>query len=185
MSVLKKLVGQTAIYGLSSIVGRLLNFLLVPLYTSIFTVGEYGVLSVLMSLVAFAMVLLTYGLETSFFHFANKERNSKNVFSTAFLSLVATTLLFLAIVLPQINQISDVLHIADKPILIRYLVWILAFDVLSSLPFAKLRLDNKPWKFAAIRIVNIVVNIGLNLFFFLLCPYLINNGYDVEFIDSI
>jgi O-antigen/teichoic acid export membrane protein len=185
LSVLKKLVGQTAIYGLSSIVGRLLNFLLVPLYTSIFTVGEYGVLSVLMSLVAFAMVLLTYGLETSFFHFANKERNSKNVFSTAFLSLVATTLLFLAIVLPQINQISDVLHIADKPILIRYLVWILAFDVLSSLPFAKLRLDNKPWKFAAIRIVNIVVNIGLNLFFFLLCPYLINNGYDVEFIDSI
>jgi O-antigen/teichoic acid export membrane protein len=185
LSVLKKLVGQTAIYGLSSIVGRLLNFLLVPLYTSIFALSEYGVLSVLMSLVAFAMVILTYGLETSFFHFANKESDPKKVFSTAFLSLLGTTLLFLFIILPQINQISGFLHIADKPVLIRYLVWVLAFDVLSSLPFAKLRLDNKPWKFAGIRIVNIVVNIGLNLFFFLLCPYLIKNGYAVEFIDSI
>jgi len=185
LSVLKKLVGQTAIYGLSSIVGRLLNFLLVPLYTSIFTLSEYGVLSVLMTLVAFAMVMLTYGLETSFFHFANNENDSKNVFSTAFLSLLGTTLLFLVFVIPQISQISGFLHIADKPILIRYLVWVLAFDVLSTLPFAKLRLDNKPWRFAFIRIVNIAVNIGLNLFFFLLCPYLIKHGYAGDFINAI
>tara|TARA_B100000780_G_scaffold258336_1_gene208630 strand:+ start:326 stop:1789 length:1464 start_codon:yes stop_codon:yes gene_type:complete len=185
LSVLKKLVGQTAIYGLSSIVGRLLNFLLVPLYTSIFTLSEYGVLSLLMTLVAFTMVVLTYGLETSFFHFANKEGDSKNVFSTAFLSLLGTTLLFLLIVIPQINKISGFLHIADNPVLIKYLVWILAFDILSSLPFAKLRLENKPWRFAFIRIVNITSNIGLNLFFFLLCPYLIKHLYAVDFIDSI
>jgi O-antigen/teichoic acid export membrane protein len=185
VSVLKKLVGQTAIYGLSSIVGRLLNFLLVPLYTSIFALSEYGVLSVLMTLVAFAMVVLTYGLETSFFHFANKESNAKNVFSTAFLSLLGTTLLFLCIVLPQINQISGFLHIVDKPELILYLVWVLAFDVLSTLPFAKLRLDNRAWRFASIRLINIVANIGLNLFFFLLCPYLIKHGYAGDFINSI
>ena len=73
-----------------------------------------------MTLVAFSMVVLTYGLETSFFHFSNKETDSKNVFSTAFLSLLGTTLLFLVIVIPQINHISGFLHIAEKPILIRY-----------------------------------------------------------------
>ncbi len=177
--------GQTAIYGLSSIVGRLLNFLLVPLYTSIFSPDEYGVLSVLMSLVAFAMVVLTYGLETSFFHFANKESEPQKVFSTAFLSLVGTTLLFLLVALAQISPISNLLNIADRPELVRYLIWVLALDVLSSLPFAKLRLDNKPWRFAFIRIVNISANIGLNLFFFLLCPYLIKQGYNSEFIDYI
>lgn len=94
MTVLRKLVGQTAVYGLSSIVGRLLNFLLVPLYTTIFLPDEFGVLSVLMSWVAFAMVVLSYGLETSFFHFAAKEKNQANVFSTGLLSLALSTSFF-------------------------------------------------------------------------------------------
>jgi len=184
LTVLKKLAGQTAIYGLSSIIGRLLNFLLVPLYTSIFVPSDYGVLSVLLSLVAFAMVVLTYGLETSFFHFATKEKDSEAVFTTGFLSLIATTLLFLVLAIPQSSLIAELLHISENENFVTYLIWILAFDVLSSLPFAKLRLDNKPWHFASIRIVNISVNIGLNLFFFLLCPYLVKQGYAASFIDS-
>ena len=95
MSLIKNLVGQTAIYGLSSILGRLLNFLLVPLYTGIFAPEEYGVFSVLMTIVAFAMVVLTYGFETAFFHYTNKEEESEKVLSTSFISLLITSLLFL------------------------------------------------------------------------------------------
>ena len=173
MSVLKKLVGQTAIYGLSSIVGRLLNFLLVPLYTEVFLTHEYGVVSVLMSVVAFVMIFLTYGLETAFFHFTNQSKNSGNVFSTAFLSITVTSTLFLLFVLTNELSIAEILHVADSPNYIVWLAWVLVLDTLSTLPFAKLRLENRAWRFAFIRLVNIVVNIGLNLFFILLCPYLV------------
>ena len=184
MTVLKKLVGQTAIYGLSSIVGRLLNFLLVPLYTSVFTTGEYGTLSVLMTVVAFSMVVLTFGFETAFFHYTNKEKNPSKVLSTAFVFLTSSALLFLAIVIPSADSIANILHVSEHTVFIKYLAWILVFDVITTLPFAKLRVDDKPWRFALIRIVNIIVNIGLNLFFFLLCPYLLSKGYAVDFVES-
>ena len=185
MSILKKLVGHTAIYGLSSIVGRLLNFLLVPLYTSIFTPGEYGVLSLLMTWVAFAMVVLSYGLETSFFHFSTKEKNSHSVFSTGVLSLLLSTSLFLLFVIPQTSTIAELLHIPENSIFVTFLAFIIAFDTMATLPFAKLRLNNKPWKFASVRIANICLNIGLNLFFFLLCPYLVHKGYSSSFLAYI
>lgn len=181
MSILKKLVGQTAIYGLSSIVGRLLNFLLVPLYTSIFTPGEYGVLSILMTWVAFAMVVLSYGLETSFFHFSTKEKNIHKVYTTGVLSLLVSTSLFLLFVLPQTSTIAELLHIAENSIFVTFLAFIIAFDTMATLPFARLRLNNKPWKFASVRVANICLNIGLNLFFFLLCPYLESKGYTNAF----
>jgi len=184
LSVYKKLVGQTAIYGLSSIVGRLLNFLLVPLYTSVFATGEYGTLSVLMTVVAFSMVVLTFGFETAFFHYTNKEKNSSKVLSTAFVFLTSSALLFLALVIPSVDSIANILHVSENTVFIKYLAWIIVFDVITTLPFAKLRVDNKAWRFAFIRIVNIIVNIGLNLFFFLLCPYLLYRGYAVEFIES-
>ena len=185
MSLLKKLVGQTAIYGLSSIVGRLLNFLLVPLYTGIFTPGEYGVFSELMAVVAFAMVVLTYGFETAFFHYTNKEEDSEKVLSTGFISLLITSLLFLILTAFYSQSIANLLHVPEYPNFINWLVWILVLDVLTTLPFAKLRVDHRAWRFASIRLVNIAVNIGLNLFFYLLCPYLLKQGIALNFIESI
>lgn len=185
MSVLKKLVGQTAIYGLSSIVGRLLNFLLVPLYTEVFLTHEYGVVSVLMSAVAFAMIFLTYGLETAFFHFTNQSKGSEKVFSTAFISLIVSSTVFLLFALTNESSIAKMLHVADTPEYIGWLVWVLVLDTLSTLPFAKLRLENRAWRFAFIRLVNIAVNIGLNLFFILLCPYLVKESIAPEWIHNI
>jgi len=185
LSLLKKLVGQTAIYGLSSIVGRLLNFLLVPLYTGIFTPGEYGVFSELMAVVAFAMVVLTYGFETAFFHYTNKEEDSEKVLSTGFISLLITSLLFLILTAFYSQSIANLLHVPEYPNFINWLVWILVLDVLTTLPFAKLRVDHRAWRFASIRLVNIAVNIGLNLFFYLLCPYLLKQGIALNFIESI
>ena len=115
MGLLKKLVGQTAIYGLSSIVGRLLNFLLVPLYTGIFAPEEYGVFSELMAVVAFAMVVLTYGFETAFFHYTNKEEDSEKVLSTGFISLLVTSLLFLVFSSCYSQAIANLLHVPEYP----------------------------------------------------------------------
>ena len=185
MSLLKKLVGQTAIYGLSSIVGRLLNFLLVPLYTGIFAPEEYGVLSELMVVVAFAMVVLTYGLETAFFHFTNKENDSEKVLSTGFTSLLTSSLLFLFIASNHSQNIANLLHVPEHPNFVNWLVWILVLDVLTTLPFAKLRVCDRAWRFAFIRLTNITVNIGLNLFFYLLCPYLLKQEVALEIINGI
>lgn len=185
MSLLKKLVGQTAIYGLSSIVGRLLNFLLVPLYTGIFAPEEYGVLSELMVVVAFAMVVLTYGFETAFFHFTNKENDSEKVLSTGFTSLLTSSLLFLFIASNHSQNIANLLHVPEHPNFINWLVWILVLDVLTTLPFAKLRVCDRAWRFAFIRLTNITVNISLNLFFYLLCPYLLKQEIALEIINGI
>ena len=185
MSLLKKLVGQTAIYGLSSIVGRLLNFLLVPLYTGIFAPEEYGIFSVIMTVVAFAMVVLTYGFETAFFHFTNKEEDSEKVLSTGFISLLSTSLLFLVLATFNSQYVANLLHVSEYPNFISWLVWILVLDVLTTLPFAKLRVDHRAWRFAFVRLVNIGVNIGLNLFFYLLCPYLLKQGFALNFVGSI
>jgi len=182
--VLKRLVGQTAIYGLSSILGRLLNFLLVPLYTSVFATGEYGRLSVLMTMVAFSMVVLTFGFETAFFHFTNKEKHPSKILSTAFFFLSTTALLFLTFTIQSVDSIANLLHVTGNAIYIKYLAFILVFDVITTLPFAKLRVDNKAWRFAFIRMTNVTVNIALNLFFFLLCPFLLSKGYAVELIKS-
>ena len=184
MSLLKTLVGQTAIYGLSSIVGRLLNFLLVPLYTSVFAPEEYGIFSVLMTVVAFVMVVLTYGFETAFFHFTNKEEDSEKVLSTGFVSLLSTSLLFLLLAAFYSESIANLLHVSEYPNFIYWLAWILVLDVLTTLPFAKLRVDHRAWRFAYIRLVNIAVNIGLNLFFYLLCPYLLKQGVAPDFVEG-
>ena len=185
MSLIKNLVGQTAIYGLSSILGRLLNFLLVPLYTGIFAPEEYGMFSVLMSVVAFAMVVLTYGFETAFFHYTNKEEESEKVLSTGFISLLFSSLLFLVFSSYYLKPIANLLHVPEYPNFIQWIVWILILDVLTTLPFAKLRVEHRAWRFAFIRLVNIIINIGLNLFFYLLCPYLLKQKVALSFVESI
>jgi O-antigen/teichoic acid export membrane protein len=174
---ISQLAGQTAIYGLSSIIGRLLNYLLVPLYTRVFLTGEFGVIVEMYSYVAFLIVLLTYGMETALFRFYQTEKdNKKTVFGTSVMSVVTTSILFILFVLIFKNDIASLLRYPNHA---EYVVWfgiIIGFDAIAAIPFAKLRAENKPMRFATIKLINIGVNIGLNLFFILLCPWIAENG---------
>ena len=162
---LKKLASQTAIYGLSSMVGRFLNFLLVPLYTLQFLPEEYGVVTVLYAYVGFFAVILSYGMETAFFNFTRKEISTEKVYSTGFFALVTTTLIFTGIAILLAPSIAEIIGYPNHPEYIRYFVLVLACDTLSVLPFALLRKQNKALKFASIKMLWIAVNVGLNLYF--------------------
>ncbi len=173
---LKKLLGQTAVYGLSSIVGRLLNYLLVPLYTRLFLPAEYGVVTDLYAYVGFLIVLLTYGMETAFFRFAEKSKNQNKVFSTAVTPLFLTSSIFITLVILFAQPIANILMYPEHK---EYIIWfaiIIGVDAFISLPFAKLRQENKAIKFATFKFINIGLNIGFNLFFLLLCPYILKNN---------
>lgn len=173
MNPLKKLAGQTAIYGLSSVVGRLLNYLLVPLYTRYFLPEEYGVVTELYAYVAFLVVILTYGLEVAFFRFSKKQKNKNIVYSTSLISLLITSIIFVFGMVISAESIAKTIQYPANP---EYVIWfaiIIAMDAVSSISFAKLREQNKATRFALIRLVNIFVNIGLNLFFIIYCPYAI------------
>jgi O-antigen/teichoic acid export membrane protein len=173
LNPLRRLAGQTAIYGLSSIIGRLLNYLLVPLYTRVLIPSDYGIYTEMYAYVSILWVMLTYGMETTFFRFSESESHKKTVYSTAMLSLVFTSSVFLVLTLTNAQAVANWL---DYPENINYVVWfafILAFDAISSIPFAKLRQENRPVRFAVIKLINIGTNIGLNLFFILFCPFML------------
>jgi O-antigen/teichoic acid export membrane protein len=165
------LASQTAVYGLSSIVGRLLNYLLIPLYTNVFLPAEYGVVTELYSYVAFFAVLMTYGMETAFFRYVQNETfDAKKVYATSLLSILSTAAFFLAVGYIFVDKIAAWLRYENHTWYILCFMFIIAIDAITALPFAKLRSENRALKFASIRLVNIFVNIALNLFFILLCP---------------
>lgn len=180
MNPLKRLAGQTAIYGLSSIIGRLLNYLLVPLYTRVLIPSDYGIYTDVFAWVAIIWVMLTYGMETTFFRFAESEKKNPNVFSTAFSSLLVSSILFLILVIGNSGSIATWMGYGDRVHYIIYFGFILTFDALSAIPFARLRQQNRPIRFAVIKLINIGLNIGFNLFFILLCPYVISNFPESE-----
>ena len=168
MNPLKSLLGQTAIYGLPTIVGRLLNYLLVPLYTAVFVhPADYGVVSELYAWVAFLIVLLTFGMETSFFRFINEKEDKSEVFKNSFLTVIGFNVIFLLLLLLFNQSIADALLYSDHPEYIVLLGLIVAIDATSALPMAKLRAEKKAVKFSIIHFSAIGVNIGLNLFFML------------------
>lgn len=175
MSLLKKLAGQTAVYGLSSIIGRILTYLLVPLYTRVFAQGEYGIVIVLFGYVGFVFALLTYGMETSFFRYSELNSDKKKVFNTSIFSLLITTAIFLIFVLSFSSDIAQWIEYPDYQNYVVLMALILALDTLTAIPFARLRAQNKPARFATIKLVNIGLNISLNLFFYLVCPYVLKN----------
>ena len=172
MNPIKKLAGQTAIYGLSSVVGRLLNYFLVPLYTRYFAPEEYGVVTELYAYVAFLVIFLTYGLETAFFSFSKKENNSDKVYGTALVSLVISSCLFLALTLASSSSIAYYMGVGIESIYIKYFAIIVALDAISSISFAKLRHEEKAVRFAIIRLIGIFLNIGLNAYFIFYKEYL-------------
>ena len=186
MNPLKKLLGQTAIYGLSSIVGRLLNYLLVPLYTRYFTTSEYGDVTLLYAYAAFLLIVLSYGIETAFFRFSQKEPNKRIVYSTALISLFISSSLFVALIYFNANTIAQALSFGDHSEYVQYFAFIIGLDTLSSISFAKLREHNQAARFTLIRLLNIFTNIGLNLFFIIYCPFAIKNNLPTaEFIQGI
>lgn len=163
---IKKLAGQTAIYGLSSIIGRFINYLLVPLYTSnkVFqNPSDYGVVSELYAWVAFLMVILTFGMETAYFKFSNESKDKNKVFSTAFTTIIAANLTFLILALLFHQSIADALLFGNNPEYIILLSIIVVIDAVTAIPLAKLRADQKAKKFALIQLGSIGINIGLNL----------------------
>jgi O-antigen/teichoic acid export membrane protein len=182
MSLIKKLAGETAVYGLSSIVGRFLNYFLVPLYTNIFLTSEYGIVVDLYAWVGLLMVLFVYRMETGFFRFGTKPEDRDKAYSTLSTALLITTPLFCGLLIYFAEPIADWMKYPGQT---NYIIWfalILGLDALSAIPFAKLRLDGRPWVFAGIKLTNIGINISINLFFLLLCPYLVNKGYDMSWI---
>lgn len=182
MNPLRQLAGQTAIYGLGTIVPRLLNYLLVPLYTRLFLEDEYGVITELSSYIAFFFVLLLYGMETAFFRYSVKEGDPKRVFSTSLISVISTSVLFVVAVIAFVGPISSFLKYPDQKDLIIYSAIIIAIDCFTSIQFAYLRQQNRPILFSAIRIISVGVNISLNLYFIWFCNSLYKTNPDSSFL---
>jgi len=178
LSVLKKLAGETVIYGVPSIVGRFLNLLLTPLYTYTFLPGTFGILSNILAYVTFFQVFLTYGMETAYFRFAGKSENSEKVFTTSMVSLGITTVAFIVLILSFAKNISGWIDYEGHS---EYIIWMgvtVALDTLCAIPFAKLRLQSRPYKFALLKLVNIGFSIFLNIFWIYLCPKLLQANSD-------
>lgn len=170
MSLFKKLFQQTAIYGLATVLPRMLSFLLVRLYTDVLpSTDEYGEVSIIFSWIVLFNVILAYGMETAFFRFYNSD-DAKKVERTSTISLLWSSIGFLAAALLLRHHLADWAGINVR--YITYTIWILVLDALVIIPFSKLRADGKPMVYAAIKIGNVAVNLGLNLFFLLWLPNL-------------
>ncbi|WP_347373762.1 oligosaccharide flippase family protein [Aequorivita sp. Q41] len=175
MSIFKKLFKQTFIYGLATVLPRIMAVILVPLYTTVMLPEEYGIYASLMAYLILGNVLLSYGMETAFFRFVTKDAsNQKMVQATTLTSLTVSTLFFLGITLFFKNTIAEVLDF--KPEYVSYGLLILALDALVVLPFVWFRANERPIKYAFVKIFNVVINLAFNLFFLLLLPKLAENS---------
>lgn len=168
MSTLKTFFKDTIIYGLATVLPRLMNFVLVPLHTHILATKSYSDNTTFYVYASFFNVLLTYGIETAFFRFFNKSEEKNKVFSTAFIALLATSSLFLLFVLFFNNELAFLVNL--KPLHFNLLVSVLVLDTVVVIPFAYLRASKKPIKFAFIKFSNILIYVLLNLFFLWAIP---------------
>jgi O-antigen/teichoic acid export membrane protein len=172
MSIAKKLASQAAVYGVSSIVGRMLSYLLTPIYTAHLVPADFGIMTSLYAYVSFLNVIFTYGLETTYLRFANRpSEDRRELYSRTMSLLIVSSVLLTALLILLVRPLLTLLH--RPPSYGIYAIWlalVLGLDAIAALPFARLRLENKARKFATIRLVNIVVTVVLNLFFIALCP---------------
>jgi len=183
---LRKLAGQTAIYGTSTIVARLINYVLVPIHTYIFSPGEYGVVGEMYAYVALLIVLLTYGMETAFFRFYEKKSDEKeSVYGTTIISLLVSSLAFLIIMFIMAKPLASLIRYPDNS---EYIIWfslIIVFDAVSTIPFAKLRALNRPKMFAFFKIFSITICFLLNIIFLYVLPYLYKNHILYEVVSFV
>lgn len=169
---LKKLAGQTVVYGLGTILPRLLNYLLTPILTRQFLPAEYGINSVLFSYISFMNVIFTFGMETTFFAFYSRFEDKNKIFSTAVISLLMSSVFFSIILFSFSPLISDFLSKPNATYSINFISWcilILAVDAITVIPFARMRAENKAMKFSLLKLLNVVINFGLTIFFVQVC----------------
>jgi O-antigen/teichoic acid export membrane protein len=165
---IRQLASQTAWYGLSSIVGRFINYLLNPILTTIYASAAFGDISILFALAAFLNIIFTYGMETSYFRFNQKEKES-SVFNSSMTILLTSTLVFTALLMLPSKQLASYMELGDHPEYVIYVILIVALDTLAVLPFSRLRLEGRPAKFAIIKVSNIIINVSLVIFFLYCC----------------
>ena len=185
---MKILAKETAIYGVSSIVGKFLNWLLVPLYTYVLQQqADYGIVTNLYAWTALLLVILTYGMETGFFRFANKEgENAQTVYTTSLIALLTTSLLFAIACVVWRSPIANALGYPTHSEFIAMLGVVVAMDAFASIPFAYLRYKKRPLQFAVLKLLFVFLNIAFNLFFLVLCPKIqdwaiINSWYNPNY----
>ena len=178
MKEVRKLAGQTLIYGLGTIVPRFLNYgILTFFYTRIFETAEYGVVTELYAWMVLLLVVLTYGMETGFFRFSQNKEDSEKVYSTALISLFISSILFFALVNIFITPVSAILNYRNNPDYIRMFAAILALDALCALPFAKLRKENRPVIFSVIKTLNVIITISSVLFLLEIAPVIYETSH--------
>ncbi|HEV7381357.1 MAG TPA: polysaccharide biosynthesis C-terminal domain-containing protein [Dyadobacter sp.] len=177
MSVLKKLAGDTALYGVSTMLGRLLNYLLVPLHTSLFLPSELAVQVQLFSFAGIALVIYTFGMETAFFRYASAESDKKKYYNVILSAVMLVSVAISTVVFAFSDAIAAIIEYPENGNLVRWFALIMATDAIVSIPFARLRLEKKALKFVTIRVSNILINIGLNLFFLVFCRDIFNGAY--------
>lgn len=177
MNEIRKLAKQTVIYGFGTIVPRFLNYaLLTPFYTYIFKKDQYGVVTELYAWMVLALVILTYGMETTYFRFSGKKAPKETVYSTSLISLFGTSVLFLIAVSVFINPVSSFLGYGNHQEYILMFSWIVAIDAFSAIPFAYLRGQNRPIVFSALKIINVAVTIIVVFFFLKIAPDMLEKG---------
>ena len=182
MSVIKKFAGQTAVYGISTVAGRSLGFLLTPIFIRAYPPGVYGIFGTMFSYASMLNALLAFGMETTFFRYLNKKPDDKlAVYNNSFGVVFTIAVAFLLITLPFINTITEWIKIdantpfADYVEYTRYFIGILVLDALCVIPFAKIRADGHPGRYSSIKFINILIFAGLNLIFIYVLPFIINN----------
>lgn len=188
MANLKTLFKDTALYGMSSIVGRFLNYLLVPLYTAKIAAssGGYGVITNVYAYTALLLVILTFGMETTFFRFVNKEgENPMRTYSTVLIMVGSVALLFVALVLAFINPVSSFMGYSAHEEYVAVMAACVAIDAFQCIPFAYLRYKHRPWKFVALKMLFIVLNITLNIVYFVVLPAMYSNPSTHGFAASV
>lgn len=182
MSTAKKFAGQTAVYGISTIVGRVLSFFLTPVYTKAYAPGAYGILTTMFSYVSILNAVMSFGMETTFFRYLNKHENNKQrVYNNAFASVLSISILFLLLTLPFKGQIAGLIKVGNNTSqsdflrYINYFIAVLVIDAWCVIPFAKLRADGRPGRYGVIRFINVIVFISLNLIFIWGLPFWIRH----------
>jgi len=167
LNKIKSLAGQTAVYGISSILGRLINYALVPIHTRIFTnPAQFGVVTEMYTYVSFLIIVLMYGMETAFFRYNELEKDKNNVFNTVIVSITSTSILFIALTSIFSQSIAELIQYPNNNEYVIFFAIIVGLDAITSIAFARLRANNKPKKFALIKIFNIIIFVALNVLFY-------------------
>ncbi len=177
MQILKKLASDTAYYGLSSIVGRVLNYLLVPFYTAVFAAKDYGIMSDFYAKAAIFNVIYLFGMETAYFRFASKKENSpQEIYQTTLSAICLSSLLFSSVLILFSKYLANLMQYPDRQVDIIIFALLFGVDAIVAIPFARLRQENKAKQFALIKISNILANIFLNLFFLYFCHHVLTDS---------